>query len=138
MPPASTVQTPASEPPSSNNPYVALIQAIQVSQEKDARALREMVESRQANLAIIRAIQNSDATTVATFEKLLQVLKGPQATPVSTPTATPEKPARMNPAANKTASTPPGELSHIVKDLENLSKNVQNLSIQVEGKLTNK
>jgi hypothetical protein len=53
--PASTAPAPT------GNLYAALIETLRASQENDERALREMMERRQATLAIIRAIQKSEA-----------------------------------------------------------------------------
>jgi hypothetical protein len=69
--PATTAEPPQAE----GNAYIPLIQAIQAAQEKDNRAMREMMENRQATLSLVRAIQSSDAQTVSSFEKMLQQMK---------------------------------------------------------------
>ena len=57
------------------NPYVAFIEAMQTAQDKNVRAIQEMVEHRQASQAVIRSMQASDANTVAAFEKLVNQMK---------------------------------------------------------------
>jgi hypothetical protein len=98
------------EPPAAGgpnpNPYLALIDAIQASQEKTERALREMVENREANLSIIRAMQTADTNAVALFEKALQVMKRDSLTvPVSNTTPAKSQATLPAPKMPRTTAT---------------------------------
>ena len=86
------------------DPYAAFIESVQTTQEKDARAIQEMMEHRQANLAVIRSMQAADSNAVAAFEKLVRQMKegSPQATPVPAIPAPPDAPV-----ASPTTDTPP-------------------------------
>ncbi len=101
---APTAQPPISAAPAAGNTqgYEALVQMIQTSQERESKALREMMENRAATASVIRAMQASDANSVATFEKMLQQMKG---SPVSAPTVTPV-PAATEPARAPAISVP--------------------------------
>ena len=94
-----TTAAPPLAPPA--NPYATFIESVQTTQEKDARAIQEIVEHRQANLSLIRTMQAAEANTVASFEKLLNQMKedSPKPAPIAA------MPAAIDPPAE--TSTPP-------------------------------
>ena len=111
-PPAVLGDAAAAKTPTS--PYLALIDAIQNAQEKDNRAMREMLENRSGRLAVIRSLQASDANTVATFEKLIAQLKedSSNANPVPANTVkvsseTPPSPPKVDPSLLPPVPTTP-------------------------------
>lgn len=84
----------------SANPYAAFLAAMQNAQEKDALAIQEMMEHREANLAVIRSVQAVEANTVSAFEKLVRQMKedSSKATPVPAMAAVPPDVAPAVPA----------------------------------------
>ena len=136
----------ASDAKTPTSPYLALIDAIQAAQEKDNRAMREMLENRSGRLAVIRSLQASDANTVATFEKLITQLKEDSSnlTPVpvkrgvTTPVTTSKEDVSTLPPVPTTpvktiSNTPttPNDMHKLVQELEQLSQKVKDLSSQL-------
>ena len=131
------------------NPYIALIETISNAQEKDNRAIREMLENRTARLAIIRSMQTSEANTVATFEKFVRQMKEDSANlaPVPTQTASdlnpsaptgllptppvPTTPVVATPVKGGVVPASPSEMQKLVQELEQLSQKVKDLSGQL-------
>jgi hypothetical protein len=90
--PAFVASQPQTLPQVAPGPYGQLIQSIQAAQERDNKALRDMLETRAATQAVVRALQASDDKTVEMFEKMIQQMKGPgapAAAPVGPSTAAP-------------------------------------------------
>ncbi len=147
-PPASSAPSSGNEPPAAApNPYLALIQQIQASQEKDSKALRGMIENRQATRSVIQAIQSSDANTVAAFEKVLQELKGASApAAVRAPAPAPAPPSAQAPApapapaasASNEGSPSSAELRAAMQEIKELSQNVRDLLSRVVPQPTDK
>jgi len=84
------------EPSADSNPR-SLVESLSAAQENDDRTLRELIERRKATLSAIRALQQSEADSLAQYEKVMQELKGPAA-PDSAGTA---------PASGKETPPPP-------------------------------
>ena len=125
--------TEPTEPPHSSgyappgNPYTALIESIQAAQMRDSRALREILEHRQASLEVIRTMQLSDAATVAAFERVTEVMKATPAVPVAS-RETIRPTGATAPAADPSAP----ELRAMMKDLAELTQMVRDLSAQLD------
>jgi hypothetical protein len=117
------------------NPYLAMINAIQASQDRDAKAIREMIENRQANMSIIKAMQTADANTAHTFEKLLNQLKSNPA--ASVPVSTPQEP-KAAPPSPTARNAQEADIKTIVRDLADLSKSIRRLSAQMPAESKDK
>ena len=155
-----TLAQPTPAQPASN-PYMAFIEAMQQVQEKNSRALQEMVEQRMASQAVIRSMQASDANTAAAFEKLVHQMKedsspripgAPPAVnvnvnanppdingntiPSAFPASLPAPPASATPVVPVVPPAPPvpaapKDLKTLLQELEQLSQKVKELSAQV-------
>ena len=145
------------------NPHATFIEAVQTTQEKDALAIQEIVEHRQANLALIRTMQAADANTVAAFEKLILQMKedSPKAPPiqampaasdlpldtgtpaVAAPPAVPTipvvpVPTVVIPVPTVVIPTPPAgtsakEIQALMEELDRLSQKVKELNSQTQA-----
>ena len=135
------------------SPYIAFIEAMQATQERNTRAIQDIAESRQANLAVIRSMQTSDANTVAAFEKLVTQMKDESASSAPNRTAskvnpapvappTPVNPAIVTPppsipvnvlpsVSNGAIVAPPKDMQSLMQELDQLSQKVKDLSTQV-------
>ncbi len=136
LPGTASAASAGNEPPAiGTNPYLTLVQQIQASQEKDGKALRDMIENRQATRSVIQAIQSSDANTVSTFEKVLQQLK---TSPVVSPASAPAPAAGTSAAPQTNTNAATTELRAAMRELNELSLSVRNLSSQVAAQPTSK
>jgi hypothetical protein len=156
------VQTTVAPPLAPVNPHATFIESVQTTQEKDTRAIQEMVEHRQANLALIRTMQAADANTVAAFEKLVLQMKedSPKVAPIRTmPTASdlpvdPGTPTVVAPPAVPTipvipvptvvvpvptvipappAGTSAKEIQALMEELDRLARKVKELNSQTQA-----
>ena len=121
---------PQAMPQVAPGPYGQLIMSIQAAQDRDNKALRDMIETRQATQAVVRALQASDSNTVEMFEKMIQQMKGTPTIPNVPTGPTSAAPSIVAPIPGTSMAPMAGSTILAVDEMKSILRDLQSPAVR--------